>query len=222
MSARKLSNQSGQLLLEILIAITIAGVILALGSQITVVSLVSNKVAAERNVGLGLLEETIEGVQSVASEKWQNLYNLTHGTANYYPQQLELEGKWILTSGSEEVALNNITYTRSFNVRNVCRDTTTRHITGITDSDGTATTCNSSGGIFDPSTEKVTATVSWPNASPLLSEEYFAGRWRNKACNNTSWVTDGDTNVHVCPSTSYGTKTNIDTSNNELKLCDGC
>lgn len=216
------TNQSGQLLLEILIAITIAGVILGLGSQSIVLSLRANKSSNEKNVALGLLEETMEAVRNASGEKWQNLYNLTHAS-NYYPSISA--GKWIINNvGTESPVINNITYTRSFQVRHVCRATTVdRNITGITDTDGVATTCATSGGSFDPSTQKVTGNVSWPNASPVLTDEYLAGRWRNKACNNTGWVTGLNTAVNTCPSTNFDAKTNIDNSvTTELKLCNGC
>lgn len=218
-------HEKGQLLLEILIAITIAGVILGLGSQSIVLSLRGNKGANEKNIALGLLEETMEAVRNASGEKWQNLFNLTHGSTQYHP--IQSAGKWDISSagatGSESVVLNSITYTRYFNVRHLCRDNSTRNITGVTDTDGSATTCVSSGGTFDPSTQKVTGNVSWPNASALTAEEYLAGRWRNKACNNTGWATGGNSSVNTCPSTNYDTKTNINTSvNTELKLCNGC
>jgi len=209
-------------LLEILIVIGVTGVIVGLSAQFIYLSLRGNKSANEKNAALGLLEETSEAVRDVSSEKWVTILNLTHGATNYYAQQSS--GKWVLTSGSENVALNNLTYTRYFNVRHVCR--LTGAITGITDTDGTATTCVSSTGSYDPSTEKITTTVSWPNANPIVVNEYLSGRWRNKTCNQTDWTGGGGGALNsTCkdspsvPPTTYESKdATIDTSTGSLKL----
>jgi type II secretory pathway pseudopilin PulG len=221
---RKINKEEGQLLLEILVVIGVTAVILVLGSQFIFLSLRSNKVSNEKNIALGLVEETFEAVRGAVTERWQNVYELTHAS-DYYPTTSS--GKWVIsTAGTENVVLNNTTFVRSFQVRHVCRDNSTRHITGITDSDGTLQTCGTSGGSADPSTQKVTVTISWPNADALVTSEYLAGRWRNKVCNQTGWSTTGGTSGEVaCPSTGWDTKTNIDTTaagNTEIKLCDGC
>ena len=204
--------ESGMLLLEILIVVSIAAVIVALSANFIYLSLRSNKIANEKNVALGLLDEVFEAVRGASTEKWQNLYTLTHATQDYHP--IQTSNAWDISSagavGTESVAINNVSYTRSFRVYHVCRHASTRDITGLTDSSGaSATTCTTSGGVADPSTQKVTATVTWNNAgNSVTASEYFAGRWRNKATNHTTW--------------SEGDDTNIDTSNNELKLCNGC
>src|SRR5687768_3525718 len=92
----KQNSQSGQLLLEILIIIGIVAVIVGLGAQFIYLSLRSNKAANEKNVALGLLSETLEAVRGSATEKWQNLYTLTHATQDYYPSQSA--GKWIISN----------------------------------------------------------------------------------------------------------------------------
>lgn len=217
-------KQSGQLLLEILVAVSVAAIVFTLGAQLVYVSLQSSRLAGEKNTALGLAEETYETVRSAATEKWQNLYNLTKGSANYYPTKVS--GKWVINnSGIETVTINNINYSRSFTAQNVCRDATTRAITGITDSSGSTTTCATSGGSHDPSTQRVSVSVSWPNATTLINSEYLT-RWRNKVCPQINWdanATPGAPPATACPVTIYDNRSNI-TPGASLQLCfsSGC
>lgn len=209
------NNQQGQLLLEILIAISAAAIIVVIGGQIIYVSMQSNKISGNRDVAMSLVNETFEAVRGAATEKWQNVFDLTKGTTNYYP--IKSAGKWVLTSGQENVIIN-ITYSRSFTVQNVCRDNSSRNITGITDTSGSTTTCAISGGSYDPSTQRITTAVSWPNADAISSSEYIT-RWMNKVCVQTSWDTVGS-GTYSCPTTNYESKTNI-TPGASLQLCNG-
>lgn len=204
---KKTEGENGQLLLEVLVAIAAAAIIVALGSQMVYVSLKSGDSAGKKNIALGLSGEIFEAVRNSATEKWQNLYNLNKDGANYYPTSTV--GKWAVATGTENIVINDVVYTRSFTVQNVCRDDSTRNITGITDSNGSSTVaCVISGGSPDPSTQKVNVTVSWPNADPVVSNEYVT-RWRNKICLQTAWSGTGS-GTTTCPATTYGSQNNID------------
>ncbi|KKU81352.1 MAG: hypothetical protein UY07_C0020G0006 [Parcubacteria group bacterium GW2011_GWA1_47_8] len=211
----------GALLLELLIAIAILAVILSVGSQAVYVSLQSGKTSGESDTAMGLASEALEQTRAVADEKWQNIYDLTKGSQYHFVQS---GNKWATSTGSELITLNTGSFTRYVVVQNICRDTTVgvRDVTGITDTDGTATTCTTSTGAFDPSTQKVTVTVSWSgNGSPVTISDYFI-RWRNKVCNQTGWSTGGSgTTVKTCPDTNYDTISpagTIDTTGGTLKL----
>jgi len=180
-------DDSGQILLEVLVAIAVAAVVAILGSQLIFVSLTGNKIAGSNNVAAGLVEETIEGVKAVTAENWLNVYSLTHGTTTTYYLQ-KSSGKWVIAAGTENTPLNYSAYSRYFILQNVCRDITTRVITGISDTGGSTATCNNiSGSAIDPSTQKITAYVKWPGASTVSDGGYFT-RWRNVICTNTDWV----------------------------------
>lgn len=213
--SKKIYGLKAQFLLEILVVIGVAAVIVTLGAQLIGVSLQSTKRASEREVGLALVEETFEAVRSAALEKWFDLYSPAIAkNSNYYPTKSA--GKWVITNaGAETVTINGINYTRSYLVQNICRDSSTKNVTGITDANGTTVTCTGSGGTYDPSTQKLTVNVSWPNADTLSSSEYIT-RWANRACLQTNWgggATGPGTGVS-CPVTgtvtTYDTQTNID------------
>ena len=215
-SKKPLSHQvselnRGALLIEILITISILAVILSLGAQSSFVSLRASKSASEKDGALNLAIETMEAVRSAAEEKWQNLYDLTKGSANHhYPSQSS--GKWIISNNGDEVlTINDTIYARYFIVDNMSRDVSTRAI------ENTYNSAND-----DPSTQKVTVfvTTNWATSTAVTFSQYFS-RWRNKVCNQTAWTTGGSGNsVKTCPDTNYDTKTNI-TPSGSLEICQG-
>jgi hypothetical protein len=167
-------------------------------------------------VTLGLIEETFDAVNAAATESWNNISSLTEGATNYFPQ---ISGtKWAITSGTETVTLNTLSYVRSFTIQNVCRSTSTKNITGITDTNGSTNTCTTSTGANDPSTQQLTVTVTWGSGNSLSQTEYIS-RWRNVTCNQNSWSAVGAGPVS-CGTTLYSAQTNI-TTGTPLKLCPG-
>lgn len=184
----KIKNK-GSLLLELLIVIALLGVILGVGAQAVYVSLQSGKISGERDVAMGLASEELEAVRGIAEENWQGVYNLTKTPQQYHPVQSGT--KWATSTASEIIALNNASYTRYFTVDNVSRDPTTRLI---------EPTYNSADD--DPSTQKVTVTVSWTGADPVTIIEYLL-RWKNKACDQTDWSGGAVTGVKTCPDNTY-------------------
>jgi type II secretory pathway pseudopilin PulG len=202
-------GRRGQLLLELLVTIGVTALIAGIVAQIIYVSLRSNQSGGESNVAQGLAEETFDAIRNATTENWLNLYNLTHssGTVVYYPAQSG--GKWVNTTGTESVVVNGVAYSRSFYVQHACRDVSTRAITGVTDTQGVATTtCTVSGGSGDTSTEKVIATVSWSTGNPISYVDYVT-RWRNQTCVQTSWAGGSTSSAVTCPSTTYGSSTSV-------------
>ena len=222
-----LNNQKGQLLLEVLIALSLAAVVIAVSANFIFLSLRSNKLSNEKNIALGLVEETLEAVQAASVESWLNLYSRTHSTTDYRP--IQTSGKWdISTSGTENITLNGMVFSRGFRVFYVCRDSTTRNITGITDTSGSSETgCTTSGGQADPSTQKVTVTISWAGNS-VSASQYLPGRYSNRSCNQTGWTTGADSSVYSCTTggtvtSNYFSKCDVDTTvSTELKLAENC
>jgi len=209
----QLRQQAGQSLLEIIIVI---GVVVALGTigvELMVTSLRGNQTVTNRDIGVETLEEIFEGLSAATTEDFENIANLTKGTTAYHVEQAM--GSWTIVGGTEDVVRNGVTYTRSFSVQNICRDTTTRDITGVTDSSGADTTCTGSGGEHDPSTQRIAAVITWPGGETLESFEY-ASRWRNQLCTQTAWSQAGS-GPDACPTTDYSSTTNV-TAGTEIEL----
>lgn len=105
---------------------------------------------------------------------------------------------------SDDFTQNNITYNLNFYIQNVCRDNAqATAVLDVTATDGTTTTCTSPY-VYDPSTQKITASVSWASGATLTRSEYIT-RWKNRACVFTNWSTaDGGSVVkEECPTASY-------------------
>jgi type II secretory pathway pseudopilin PulG len=168
-----MQKNKGQLLLEILVVVAVMSTIIGLGSQMIIVSMRSSKSANERNVAMGLMEETFETTKIIAAEKWQNIYDTSKGSANHY-HSTSTNGKWILAAGDASTTINGLIYTGYFITDNVSRDSNKE----------IESTYNSSND--DPSTQKITAYVSWTNGETVTYEEYIT-RWRNKVCYQTNW-----------------------------------
>jgi hypothetical protein len=200
----KKNNESGQLLLEMLLAISAFVVVAMVGSQLVLVSQVSNKLSGDKSVASGVAEEIFEAVQNVATEDWQLVYGLNKGAGNlYHPEKSG--NKWILASGNETVNLNGIDYVRSFYVEDVSRNPSTQNI------ESAYNIAND-----DPSTQKITINIAWPNADPITSNEYIT-RWRNRTCAQSDWSGGGGGAVGTCPNNTYDSSSNIN-AGTDLKL----
>lgn len=194
-------KNKGALLFELLIVISLLAIILSVGANAVFLSMRSNKTSGERDVASAIASESLEAVRAVAEEDWKNLYNLDKGiNYKYYP--IDTSGKWELalstTSSELEVTMNSIVYTRYVIVENVSRENDTRSIQGSYSSSNN-----------DPSTQKVTVSVSWTGGNPITISEYFF-RWKNKTEVQSDW--SGGGNGGISPS---GT---IDTGGGQIKL----
>ncbi|OGI85861.1 hypothetical protein A3A05_00670 [Candidatus Nomurabacteria bacterium RIFCSPLOWO2_01_FULL_41_12] len=189
-----------------MVVISVVAVVLSVGTNAVFLSLRSNKIGGERDIANALAFEALEAVRAATEENWQNIYGLIKSSQHY--QIATPSGKWELATGDETINLNGIDYTRYVTIDNVSRDDSTRYVQNsyVSAAD-------------DPSTQKVTVTVSWSGGNPVVLYEYFF-RWKNKVCNQTSWVTGGSgTTVKTCPDTSYDTKdSGVDISTGSLKL----
>ena len=201
-------KQKGSLLLELLISMSILIVIILVGTNAIFLSMKSNEASRERDVVTTLANESLEAVQAVAEEDWQNIYSLVKDSQHYYPTLSA--NKWILTTtlADETLVFNGKNYKRYAIISNTSRDNTTRNIQDVYNS------------LYnDPSTQKVSVTVTSPEGYTITAYRYFF-QWKNKICDQTSWVTPGSSNeVKTCPDTTYDTKDNsINTTGGILKL----
>lgn len=166
----KLTDQKGQLLVEMLLAIAITAIML----PALLTGLFSSKQGkaqqGQRVQAVALMKEAEEVVRNVRSQEW-SLFSV-NGT--YHP--VITGSNWAFASGSETV--NEMT--RTITVNDVYRD-----------NNGTIVT---NGGTFDPSTKKVYIQVTWgqPYASSVDSTIYVTRYLQNSVKTQTS-VTDFNT-----------------------------
>jgi type II secretory pathway pseudopilin PulG len=157
----RISRNAGVSLVELLLAIAIAGLVLPAIVSGFISSRQGLVQQSQRERAVSYFREAQEAVRSVREAGWTAF--AVNGTYHPYVQS----GAWKLGSGSETIG----EYTRSVIISNVSRDSAGAIVT--------------TGGTNDPSTKKVTITVGWdvPYSSSLSSTLYLT-----RYLNNLSFI----------------------------------
>ena len=190
---------AGQSLVEILIAVGVSS--LLIGSVVTtyIVSLKSNATARISAVATQLAQETFDNVKALAEANWNTIYGVTKNS-DYY---LALSGNaFVVTLGTENVAVNTDAYTRSFRAANV-----ERNPSGDIVSAGL--------GVDDPSTQLVTVTVGWTVAGSSGTTKVggYISRVKNASLRSTNWSEGGTgEGPFVGQTASFSSSSNVDWS----------
>ncbi|MST04208.1 MAG: hypothetical protein EXS49_01395 [Candidatus Pacebacteria bacterium] len=165
--------KAGQSLVEILIAITVAFIMISGASALIGVSLHGTKVNRFNQEGNFLAEDLLSKLTAYSDKKWYcptpcsgnfGIYNLGKDPLlnHYYLSTSTPVTSWI--SGDETLTLNGLNYIRYFYVENVSRDAN-GNIESSYDINND-----------DPSTQKLTIIVSWsgtPNAGQTIISKYI-------------------------------------------------
>ncbi len=200
-------TQKGQLLLEVLITISVSAIVIGMAAGLIMVSLRAVKSAEQRIIATKLLQEEFEIAEIVAKEKWRNFYDFNKGSGNHYhPSRsgsdvcTQSGNKWCLVAGDENVIIEGATFSRYIYFENVCRDDSSRVITGVFP-------CGV-GSSDDPSTQKIIAGVTFGQGETITRSQYLT-RWSNEVCNQTQWTSSGQITPTTCPTAGYDAATNI-------------
>lgn len=171
----RLRRTSGQSLMELLVAVGFA--ILLIGSATSAISLTSTIDKRNKPVQSAtfLSQDVLDKITVVAEADWfDNIDALTPGTAYKIVPGCG-GGCLAVAAGSESVVVENTTFTRSFAIARVSRDSLGNIV--------------SSGGNDDPSSRQVTAAVSWLEGAtnPSVALTKYITRNRNKSTVQTDW-----------------------------------
>lgn len=159
--------QQGFTIVEALIASTI--IIVALTSIVGLVtlSLVVSSITKQTTQATLFAQDTMEALRNFRDgvdwnnddpdDKYNGLGVIPPGDVYHLEKSTDPTPRWKLLAGVETID----EFTRSAIFRNVCRDTSSDDITGITDTDGTTTTCVTNGGAYNADTKETTVTVFW-------------------------------------------------------------
>lgn len=178
-------RRGGQSLVEILLAISLASILLPALLTGLVSSREGKASQGQRLEAAALLREAEEAVRSVRESGWANISNGT-----YHPQISGSGTSWTLAAGSQPI--NG--YTRQVVVSDARRDLSGQVV--------------ESGGDPDTSTKKIVSTVSWttPFPSKVESISYFQRYLGNAAFTETTQAefTDGAHNNTTATATGDG------------------
>ncbi|MFA5053478.1 MAG: hypothetical protein WC565_05440 [Parcubacteria group bacterium] len=204
--------EKGQSLVEILIAVGISAALIGSVVSTYVISLRSNANARLSAIGTQFAQETYDNVKALAEADWHTVYSITKG-ANYH---LSLLGdSFEIIAGTETIEVDETEYTRSFVVEDVARD-------GNGDIISENRTPNSLAremialaevGKNDPSTQKVTVTVSWPISGDTANTKItgYISRNRNISLRSTNWNEGpGNEGPFIGQTSGFNASVNID------------
>lgn len=190
--------KSGQSLIELLLAVSLASILLPALLTGLVASRQGKVQQDQRIKAVQILQETQEAIRSIREKGWSNL--TTSGT--YHP--VISGSSWSLASGSDIVG----DYTRQIAITDVYRDTTTKQIV-------------TSGGFLDPSTKRADITITWniPYASSLSSTVYLSRYLDNLVYLQTTKADfDSDTLIQLSTTNTSGGEVQI-SNNTKAKWC---
>jgi len=169
---KSFNDTAGQSLMEIIISLTIGVILMAAAAAAIIPTLRNNSESQNVQTANSLAQEYLDNIQNLAESNWLNIYNppaLKGPNSQFYLRMSETT--YQIFSGASSTIIQNLTFTRHFSIENVNRD-------------GNGNIAAS--GSDDPSTQKITVTVSWPT-NRLISRTEYLTRSKNKVFNQSDW-----------------------------------
>lgn len=203
------SARKGQSLIEILVGIAILSIFLTGATLMMINILKIGKINRSAQTAQDLASELLDNIRAINTANWQNIYSQSpKGINATYYATTTINGLAI-ASGTELLTVDNIDFTRYFYIENVCRDNNgVGSFVGVSND----TTC-AGGSSEDPSTQRVTVKVTWPDSTSGKTLAEFITRFKNAVTQQSSWqggpVSDA---VAIVATTTFASSSNIDFS----------
>ena len=183
----KYNTNSGQSLVEIMVAIGIGAILIGGATTVIVSILRSNLETKSVQIATSLTQEYLDKLQTLAESDWHIVYNPPLGkgpSSQFYLTTASTT--FALAAGTTSTIIEGRTFTRYFSIENV-----NRNLCGAGDITLDAvTSCGSGPGTVgitdDPSAQKITVTVSWPDGRSISRTQYFT-RHIDKVFVQTDW-----------------------------------
>lgn len=182
---------SGQSLVEVLIAIAVGAILIGAATATIIPVLRSNLETRTVQIAGSLAQEYLDNLRSLAESNWYQIYNPPSAkgpSSQFYLTATSTT--YEILSGATSTTAEGRTFTRYFYIENVNRD-----LCGASDIAANATTScasgpGSSGVAEDPSTQKITSIVSWTaggSASGQINKVQYLTRSQNKVFVQSDW-----------------------------------
>lgn len=179
-------NTHGQSLVEILVALSVAAILIGGATTAITVYLRSNYETKTQQSAVFLAQELMDNTRSYAEGNWENIYGLNKSSSTLY-SLITSSSPFTASSSAESITIDNLTYTRSFYVDNVNRDLCGSG--AITSSSTDACTTPGAAGVAeDPSTQLITVQVQLPapRTAVIRLQEYVT-RSKIAVLNQSDW-----------------------------------
>src|SRR3989344_113114 len=177
-------HNKGQSLIEIIIAITIGGMIIGISSGAIVVTLRVNMESRATRITATLIQELSDNIRAFTKSDWHSLYTTDpKGSTNPYYLQTGSPTFQIM-AGVENSITNNLNFQRRFYVENVCRSTDSlKTLENVAP-------CALITQQEDPSTQKITVAVDWLRDATALKTTrsiFYVTRTKNYFAKFSDW-----------------------------------
>ncbi len=208
-----LSSRSGQSLMEIIIAIAVGAILIGAATTVIAPILRSNLETRNVQIATSFAQEYLDNLQNLTESSWFNIYNppASKGPSSQFYLRATSTTYEVL-SGATSTIIEGRTFTRYFSIENTSRD-----LCGASDITTNATTSCASGpgstGVADdPSTQKITVIVSWPEGRSISRSQYLT-RSRNKVFVPSDWSAGpGQEGPITSENNQFASSTNINYS----------
>lgn len=151
----KIIKNGGYLVVEILVAVSIITISILAAMAVAQKSIYVSRQTLHATQAAFLLEEGAEAARIIRDGAWSNISNLA-ANINYYPT---FSGStWTLSQTGNTVGI----FTRTVNVSDVCRNTSTDNISSLAPCGGST--------YLDAGTKFITLTVSWPEGGQTVTK----------------------------------------------------
>lgn len=179
---------------EILIAVVMAGIIIGGVTSTIGASLIASKKIKQITTATALAQQDLEAARTIGESNWFNIYCPPSGScpggkgASVNYRIVLLDGSWQIQSGVATTSIDSIVYTHYFHVENISRDT-----------EGLIIPYDDQNS--DPSAQKITEVISWPNGdTDFIMSEYLM-RTTSAYFKDFNWTSG---NIGSGPYTSSG------------------
>lgn len=172
--------QSGQSLIEVLVAIAVGVVMLGVAISVIAPVLKANTRTNDAKIAAALGRELLENTRVFVERDWNNLALLSTSSLYAYHLTTSTAFPFAKIDGIESIVISTTTYSRYFYVDEVCR---------------------SAGGFIkidpglcsytDPGTKKVAVVYGWEGGSTSTFATYFT-RFKSKFISQNDWSGGSD------------------------------
>ncbi|MBI4991748.1 MAG: hypothetical protein HZB99_00830 [Candidatus Harrisonbacteria bacterium] len=169
-------RNSGQALIEILVALGVGVLMIGTASGALFIILRSGELSQKNRLASSLANGLSDNLTAFTESGWQGIYNLAEGGENRYYLATSANGI-VVQTGEELINVNNINFSRYFYIENVSRDATGNIEASYNFAND------------DSSTQKATIVVSFPvgGATSTAYGVLYLTRWRNSSFQQTDW-----------------------------------
>jgi hypothetical protein len=199
LATKKKDGCGGQSLIELLMGIGLGVIFITAATAAIVPSLRSNTQAQKIQTSAALGNELVGNLKIWSDANWNSLLALSTGTAYYYYLNTSSSPFTVASGTVETLVVGTSTYTRSFSLSDVYRDSSGNIVT--------------SGGAYDPSSKFATITYGWSNGS-TNSMTTLLTRTRNNVFSQSDWSGGpGQDGPVSFPNDQFATSSNIKYTN---------